>query len=151
MHPPHPPPKSATAHDYNCLEIWYKFQRWGRGHKARGEGQGHGPWPRNPRPWTDFPRTDPLEAKNRWNARRQGQGHNAQDVFYKKKVFGQKIVNFPWNFRRRKKRSWPGFIFNRSKNSALLGRRQGIFEDLKVSRPRPKTYPSRPGTSMTYC
>ena len=35
-------------------------QKWSRGHKARGQGQGH---KKNPRPRTAFPRTEPLEAK----------------------------------------------------------------------------------------
>ena len=38
-------------------------QRWSRGHKARGQGQGHKKNLR-PRPRTAFPRTDPLEAKD---------------------------------------------------------------------------------------
>ena len=61
-----------------------KNQRWSRGHKARGLGQGHKKNPRpRPRPRTAFPRTDPLEAKDR-NAR--GQGLRAQQqVFSKKK------------------------------------------------------------------
>ena len=57
-------------------------QRWSRGHKARGQGQGH---QKNPRPRTAFPRTDPVEAKDR-NARGQGQGPRTQpQVFSKKK------------------------------------------------------------------
>ena len=59
-------------------------QRWSRGHKARGQDQGH---KKNSRPRTAFPRTDPLEAKDR-NARGQGQGPRTQpQVFSKKKVF----------------------------------------------------------------
>ena len=60
-------------------------QRWSRGHKARGQGQGH---KKNPRPRTAFPRTEPLEAKDR-NARGQGQGPRtqAQVLSKKKKVF----------------------------------------------------------------
>ena len=46
------------------------YQRWSRGHKARGQGQGHKKNPR-PRTRTAFPRTDTLEAKDR-NARDQG-------------------------------------------------------------------------------
>ena len=66
------------------------YQRWSRGHKARGQGQGQGhkknPRPR-PRPRTALPRTEPLEAKDR-NARGQGQGPRTQaQVFSKKKVF----------------------------------------------------------------
>ena len=51
-----------------------KSQRLSRGHKARGQGQGH---KKNPRPRTAFPRTDTLEAKDR-NARGQGQGPRTQ-------------------------------------------------------------------------
>ena len=47
------------------------YQRWSRGQKARGQGQGHH---KNPRPRIAVPRTEPLEAKDR-NARGQGQGH----------------------------------------------------------------------------
>ena len=54
--------------------------------------QGSRPRPRtqkNPRPRTAFPRTDPLEAKDR-NARGQGQGPRTQAQVFsppKKKVF----------------------------------------------------------------
>ena len=62
------------------------YQRWSRGHKARGQGQGHKKNPRpRPRPRTAFPRTDTLEAKDR-NARGQGQGPRTQpQVFSTKK------------------------------------------------------------------
>ena len=56
------------------------WQRWSRGHKARGQGQGH---KKNPRPRTAFSRTEPLEAKDR-NARGQGPRTQAQ-AFSKKK------------------------------------------------------------------
>ena len=55
---------------------YYNYQRWSRGHMARGQGQGHKKYPR-PRPRTAFPRTDTLEAKDR-NARGQGQGPRTQ-------------------------------------------------------------------------
>ena len=42
-------------------------QRWSRGHKARGQGQGH---KKNPRPRTAFPKTDPLEAKDQGHSRK---------------------------------------------------------------------------------
>ena len=38
-----------------------QWQRWSRGHKARGQGQGH---EQKSRPRTAFPRTDTLEAKD---------------------------------------------------------------------------------------
>ena len=63
------------------------YQRWSRGHKARGQGQGQGhkkiPRPR-PRPRTAFSRTEPLEAKDR-NARGQGQGPRTQAQAYSEK------------------------------------------------------------------
>ena len=116
-------------------------QRWSRGHKARGQGQGH---KKSPRPRTAFPRTDTLEAKDR-NAR--GQGHkckcspkkikkkglhkNFSGNLQKKKVF-TKIFQaistkkrFPKNF------SSAPQNFNNSKNSAVLDPRTGQF-----SRPR---------------
>ena len=68
----------------NYYYYYYYYQRWSRGHKARGQGQGHKKNPR-PRPRTVFPRTEPLEAKDR-NSRGQGQGPRTQaQVFSKKK------------------------------------------------------------------
>ena len=64
-------------------------QRWSRGHKTRGQGQGHKKNPR-PRPRTAFPRTDPLEAKDR-NARGQGPRTQAQILSKKKKKVFTKI------------------------------------------------------------
>ena len=63
--------KSVTKPDINkkYYEQSNNDQRWSRGHKARGQGQGH---KKNPRP-----RTDTLEAKDR-NARGQGQGPRTQ-------------------------------------------------------------------------
>ena len=72
------------------LQKKYFEQRWSRGHKARGQGQGHKKirgqgHKKNPKPRTAFPRTDPLEAKDR-NARGQGQGSRTQaQVFSEKK------------------------------------------------------------------
>ena len=60
-------------------------QRWSRGHKARGQGHKKIPRPRS-RPRTVFPRTDPLEAKDR-NARGQVQGPRTQPQVFSKKSF----------------------------------------------------------------
>ena len=78
------------------------YQRWSRGHKARGQGQGQGhkknPRPR-PRPRTAFSRTDTLEAKDR-NARGQGQGPRTQaQVFSEKKVFKNFFRRSPIHWR----------------------------------------------------
>ena len=62
------------------------YQRWSQGHTA--QGQGHKKNPR-PRPRTSFPRTEPLEAKDR-NARGQGHGPRTQPQAFsktKKKMF----------------------------------------------------------------
>ena len=117
--------------------LFNKCQRWSRGHKARGQGQEHKKNPR-PRPRTAFPRTEPLEAKDR-NARGQGQKPRTQaQVFSKKKVFTKffrrspksltKIFqaistkkHFPKNF------SSAPQNFNNLKNSAVLEPRTGQF------------------------
>ena len=72
----------SQAHEHFFRSV---HQRWSRGHKARGQGQGHKKNPR-PRPRTAFPRTEPLEAKDR-NARGQGPRTQAQVLSKKKKVF----------------------------------------------------------------
>ena len=72
-----------TYRNCNCI-----FQRWSRGHKARGQGQRH---TKNPtlRPRTTLSRADPFEAKDR-NARGQGQGPRTQaQVLSKKKKFSK--------------------------------------------------------------
>ena len=60
----------------------HKHHRWSRGHKARCQGQGHKKNPR-PRPRPAFPRTEPLDAKDR-NVRGQGPKTQPQ-VFSNKK------------------------------------------------------------------
>ena len=88
-----------TAFYQQCSSNYrnHSCQRWSRGHKARGQGQGQGhkknPRPR-PRPRTAFPRTEPLEAKDR-NARGQGQGPRTQPQVFSKKKGLQK--SFPDN------------------------------------------------------
>ena len=128
-----------TRHLYNIssgfkavLPRHYHYQRWSRGHKARGQGH-----KKNPRPRTAFPRTDTLEAKDR-NARGQGQGHKrkcspkSQKFFRrsqkkKKKVFTKIFLavytkkRFPKNF------SSASQNFSNSKNTAVLEPRAGQF------------------------
>ena len=115
------------------------YQRWSRGHKARGQGQGHKKNPR-PRPRTAFPRTDTLEAKDR-NARGQGPRTQSASALQKKKRSSQKFfrrspkkkvftkifqaistkTRFPNNF------SSAPQNFNNSKTSAVLEPRTGQF------------------------
>ena len=55
------------------LVLVTRYQRWSRGHKARGQFQGQGHKKiRGPGQGQAFPRTDPLEAKDR-NAQGQEQ------------------------------------------------------------------------------
>ena len=96
------------------------YQRWSRGRKARGQGQEHkkkNPRPRS-RPRTAFPRTDPLEAKDRnaWRPRTEVQ------MFSKQKRSSRKIF-------RRSQKFFSGEIqnFNNSKNSAVLEPRTRQF------------------------
>ena len=113
--------------------------RWSRGHKAQGQGQGHKKNPR-PRPSKAFPRTDPLEAKDR-NARGQGQGTRTQaQVLSKKKRSSQKFF----------KRSSQNNVFQKifqalhkiltiQKILLSSSRGQANFRGLEASRPRPRT------------
>ena len=75
--------KAATCVPHTVEAL---HQRWSRGHKARGQGQGHKKNPR-PRPRTAFPRTEPLEAKDR-NVRGQAKdrGHRRKRSPKKKVV-----------------------------------------------------------------
>ena len=128
-------------------------QRWSRGYKARGQGQGHKKNPR-PRSRTAFPRTDPLEAKNR-NARGQGQGPRTQAQVLSKKKKGLH-KNFSGDFQ--KKRSFTKIFHAISTKNVFQNifqtlhkiltiqttvlsssRGQVNFRGLEASRPRPRT------------
>ena len=107
--------------------------------------QGHKKNPR-PRPRIAFPRTDSLEAKDR-NARGQGPRTQAQ-VLSKKKRSSQKIFKqsplknvFQKIFQALHK------ILTFQKIVLSLSRGQANFRGLEASRPRPRTWPSRPRTS----
>ena len=156
---------------YKIVNMVYCFCFLSKGMKqAEVESRTQGSKPRpshkkNPRQKTDFPRTDRLEAKDR-NAWGQDQEHKAQ-VFSKKRSSRKKIETFFReisgvlhtikvfiNFLRglwrglcrspkQKKIWWPWPNFNESKNSAVPDRGQGIFEDLKASRPRLRTWTSK--------
>ena len=129
----------------------YIVQRWSRGRKARGQGQGHKkyPWPR-----TVLPRTGPLEAKDK-NARGQGQGPRTQaQVLRQKKGFQKKfssdlqkkkssLQNF---FRQSPQKNVFQKIFQAlhellttQKIVLSSSRGQGNFRGLEASKPRPKT------------
>ena len=122
----------------------HTYQRWSRGHKARGQGQGQGHKknPR-PRPRTAFPRTDTLEAKDR-NARGQGQGPRTQSASAlkkkKKKRSSQKF------FKRSPLKNVFQIIFQAlhkiltfQKIVLSSSRGQANFRGLEASRPRPRT------------
>ena len=111
------PDISNMTSNIRCAVIPEQFfyQRWSRGHKARGQGQGQGhkknPRPR-PRPRTAFPRTDTLEAKDR-NARGQGQGPRTQSAsaLQKKKKKGLH-KNFSGDLQKKKKKKKKGLHKN---------------------------------------
>ena len=117
-----------------------------------------------PRPRTAFPRTDTLEAKDR-NARGQGQGPRTQvQVLYKKKGLHK---NFSGDLKKKKKKRSSHKFFKRSPQKNVFkkifqalhkiltiqtivlssSRGQANFRGLQASRPRPRTWPSRPRTS----
>ena len=100
------------------------YQRWSRGHKARGQGQGHKKNPR-PRPRTAFPRTDTLEAKNR-NARGQGPRTQSASALQKKKKGLHKNFSGDLQEQKKKKRSSQKFF----KRSPLKNVFQKIFQAL---------------------
>ena len=135
------------------------YQRWSRGHKARGQGQGH---KKNPRPRTAFPRTDTLEAKDR-NARGQGPRTQAQVLSKKKKGLHK---NFSGDLQKKRssqkffKRSPRKHVFQKifqalhkiltiQKLVLSSSRGQANFGGLEASRPR--TWPSRPRPRTSKC
>ena len=76
------------------------WQRWSRGHKARGQGQEH---KKNPRQRTVFLRTDLLEARD-MNARGQGPRTQPQVLskkrsskkFFRRSPIHRPTQNFDW-------------------------------------------------------
>ena len=138
--------------------VWSGYQRWSRGHKARGQGQGHKKNPR-PRPRTAFPRTDTLEAKDR-NARGQGpRTQSASALQRKKKRSSQKFFRRSPKKKKKKKKRLSQKLFKRSPLKNVFqkifqalhkiltfqkivlssSRGQANFRGLEVSRPRPRT------------
>ena len=117
-------------------------QRWSRGHKARGQCQGYKKNTR-PRPKTAFPRTDPLEAKDR-NARGQGPRKQAQ-VLSKIKKDLQKNVSGDLPKKRKKgphknlQKKALHKILTIQKILLYSSRGQANFRRLEASRPRPRT------------
>ena len=116
-------------------DLFAFYQRWSRGHKARGQGQRHQKNPR-PRPRTVFPRTDALEAKDR-NARGQGQGPRTQAQVLSKKKKGLH-KNFSGDLQKKKEKGLHQKFFKRStkfsqfkKYCCPRAEDRPIFEDLK--------------------
>ena len=121
--------------DHTMRYYRYPKQRWSRGHKARGQGQGH---KKNPRPRTAFPRTDTLEAKVR-NAQGQGPRTQAQVLSKKKKRSSQKF------FKRSPQKNVFQKIFQPLHKILTIqkivlssSRVQANFRGLEASRPRPR-------------
>ena len=111
---------------------------------------------KNPRPRTAFPRTDPLEAKDR-NARGQGQGPRTQAQMFSTQKRSPKIssqkkvfkIFFPAISKRGKQKGLCKFsarylaffntILSIRKRLLYLSRGLGNFRELEASRPRPRT------------
>ena len=128
--------------NYGQKAIWLNDQRWSRGHKARGQGHKKNP---RPRPRTAFPRTDTLEAKDR-NARGQGQGPRTQAQVLSKKKKGLH-KNFSGNLRKKTfQKIFQALhkILTIQKILLSSSRGQANFRGLEASRPRPRTWPTRP-------
>ena len=131
------------------------YHRWSRGHKARGQGQGHKKILR-PRP-----RTDPLEAKDQGHRRKCSPKKKGLQNFFqaisKKKVFKnffqakkvlKKFFSGDLYLKKPNKKSLQIFLkvsgvfqrnFNGSKIVLSSSRGQGNFRGLEASRPRPRT------------
>ena len=120
---------------------WRNIRRWNRGQGSTPRTQIN---PRT-RPRTALPRTDRLEANDR-NAPGQGQGSRTQTLVLSKKKVLQK--NFSGNLQ--KKTVFQEIFHALHKLLTTLkivlfsSRGQTNFEGLEASRPRPKTWPSRP-------
>ena len=146
----------ASKYQQDDLDGRLALQRWSRGHKAWGQGQGHKKILR-PRP-----RTDPFEAK----AKDQGHRRNCSQkkrfskFFFRRsqkktssKMFFRQKSSSKFCFRRSlleetKKRPLQIFRkvsgvfqrnFNGSKIVLFFSRGQGNFRGLEDSRPRPRT------------
>ena len=139
----------TTVHARNI----HYFQRWSRGHKARGQGQGHKKISR--------PRTDPLKAKDQRHRRKCSPKKKVLKFFFqaisKKKVFknffqAEKVFKYFFSgdlcLRKPKIRSLQIFrkvlgVFQRNFNGSKIvlssSRGQGNFRGHEASRPRPRT------------
>ena len=124
------------------------YRRWSRGHKTRGQGQGHKKiWGQGQpfrgqtlsRPRTALPRTDTFDAKDR-NARGQGQGNKRKMCSPKKKFFKNFFRRSPTTKKSSKlfsrdlqknglEKNFSAHLqnFNHSKDSAVLEPRTGQF------------------------
>ena len=117
-------------------------QRWSRGRKARGQGQGHKKISRL-RPWTDS-----LEAKDQGHRRKCSPKKKVFKKFFQAKKVFKNFFSGDFYLRKPKKMSLQIFrkvsgVFQRNFNgskivlSSSLG--QGNFRRLEGSRPRPRT------------
>ena len=142
--------KKIDLTSFQAFEQLYSYQRWSRGHKDRGQGQGHKKILR-PRP-----RTDLLEAK----AKDQGHRRKCSPKKRSSKFFSgnlkkkglQKFFSSDLYLKKPKKRSLQIFrkvsgvfqqIFNVSKIVLSSSRGQSIFRGFEASRPKPRLRTSK--------
>ena len=122
---------------FSMIILRRKTQRWSRGHKTRGQGQGHkkirGQGQGQPfRGQTlSRPRTGMLEAKDQGHKHKCSPKKKSSQKFFrrspKKKVYRKIFQAISTKKRFQKKFSNASQNFNSSKNSAVLEPRTGQF------------------------
>ena len=127
---PFPYEIKITHPDFCYNGIYYSNkQRWSRGHKDRG--QGHKANSRT--------RTKDTTRKLSQKKSKTGLRSKNLSVLQEKNMFRKIFASSLAFFNTKQNWSWPWPIFNKSKHSAVLKPRRGIFEDLQASRPKPRT------------
>ena len=140
---------AALMRTVHARNIHY-FQRWSRGHKARGQGQGHKKISR--------PRTDPLKAKDQRHRRKCSPKKKGPPNFFSGDLKKKGVQKFfsggkglqKFFFRRSLLEEIKNKIFrkvlgvfqrnfNGSKIVLSSSRGQGNFRGHEASRPRPRT------------
>ena len=127
-------------------------QRWSRGHKARGQGQGHkkfrgkGQTLSRPRPRTKDTGASVLQKKRYSKKIFKRSQKKSSKIFFRQKRFSKKFFSGDFHLRKTKKRLSQIFCevsgafqqnFTCQKIVLSSSRGQGNFRGLEASRPRP--------------
>ena len=128
------------------MDLWfsralsYKYQRWSRRHKARGQGQEHQKNPR-PRPIKDNLTEDrPSRGQGQECSGPRPRATDTSASALQKKSLQKKFLGAPQTF-----------TVTTQKVVLSSSRGQGNFWGLQASRLRPRTWLSRPRTSKLAC